>query len=105
MRDEWRLCRVIDVNPDEGNIANVAPPNLHDATKLKKGVAMIKLKRHISNPGAIAPHEEDDVGAGHGGECRNEQRHYRSFQRGLAASFVDRQIRLKSAIFSSYFVI
>ena len=78
MRGEWRLCRVVDVFPDESNTVRnveiiVAPPSLHDATKpYKKGVAMIKLKRHVNNLVVIVPHEEDDVGAGHGGECKNE---------------------------------
>ena len=36
---------------------------------------------------------------GHGGECKNERRYSRNFQRGLAANFVDRQIPLK---FCSY---
>ena len=78
MRGEWRLCRVVDVFPDESNTVRnveiiVAPPSLHDATKpYKKGVSMIKLKRHVNNLVVIVPHEEDDVGAGHGGECKNE---------------------------------
>ena len=68
MRDEWTLCRV-DVNPDESNIVTVAPSSLDDASKPnKKGVAMINLRKHVDN----VPHGENDVEAGHGGECKNE---------------------------------
>ena len=72
MRDKWRLCRV-DVNPDESNIVTVAPPSLDDATKPnKKGVVMIKLKKHVNNLVVNVTHGENDVEAGHGGECKNE---------------------------------
>ena len=68
MRDEWTLCRV-GVNPDESNIVTVAPSSLDDASKPnKKGVAMINLRKHVDN----VPHGENDVEAGHGGECKNE---------------------------------
>jgi len=33
---------------------------------------MIKLKKHVSNLVVNVPHGEDDVEAGHGGECKNE---------------------------------
>ena len=65
--------RVSDVYPDENNIVNVAPSSLHNATKPnRKGVAMIKLKKHVNNLVVNVPHGEDDVEAGHGGECKNE---------------------------------
>jgi len=71
--EEPNAMRVSDVYPDVSNIVSVAPPSLHDATKPnKKGFAKIKFKKHVNNLVVNVPHGENDVEAGHGGECKNE---------------------------------
>ena len=53
--------RVSDVYPDENNIVNVALSSLHNATKPnRKGVAMIKLKKHVNNLVVNVPHESKE---------------------------------------------
>ena len=81
LRGEWRLCRVVDVFPDANNVVRnveivVPPPSLDSTMVYKKGVAMIKMKRHVNNLIVIVPSEdeEDHDELGHGGECKIEQR-------------------------------
>jgi len=70
-RGNWRMCRVVDVYPDEkGVVRNVAvkvpPPMLLETScDYKKGLTMNVLDRHVSKLIVIVPSQED----GHGVEC------------------------------------
>ena len=79
LRGDWRLCKVVEVYPDENQVVrNVAvmipPPALLDGSQeYKKGMAMSTLKRHVSNLIVIVPNQEDGVSNqqdGHGGDCK-----------------------------------
>ena len=83
MRGEWRLCRVIEVYPDkEGVVRNVkviaAPPSKTDGTSnYNKDIAMVELKRHVSNFIVIHPKDDgvnDDSDTGHGRVCTDGSR-------------------------------
>ena len=77
MRGEWRLCRVVQVYPDkEGVVRNVkviaAPPGKTDgSSKYNKDIAMVELKRHVSNFIVIHPQADgvNDDDTGHGRVC------------------------------------
>ena len=73
MRGEWRMCLVKDVFPDnDGVVRNVVvtvpPPSLDGSPNYNGGLAMIDLKRHVSNLIVIVPQDE----IGHGEDCKDD---------------------------------
>ena len=75
VRGEWKLCKVAETYPDENNVVRnvkvlMPPPNLTDGSKdYKKGIAMIEVKRHVSNLIVIVPNENDDNETAIGEDC------------------------------------
>ena len=75
VRGEWKLCKVVETYPDEnGVVRNVKvlmpPPSLSDGSRdYKKGIAMIEVKRHVSNLIVIVPKESDDNETAIGEDC------------------------------------
>ena len=73
------MCLVKDVFPDnDGVVRNVVvtvpPPSLDGSPNYNGGVAMIDLKRHVSNLIVIVPKDE----IGHGEDCKDDRGVHRS---------------------------
>ena len=71
LRGEWRMCRVIEVYPDDTNVVRnvkviLPPPSLDGSREYKKGLEKSEVKRHVSNLIVIVPAEE--VASGQRGE-------------------------------------
>ena len=67
LRGEWKLCRVMEVYPDEHdvvrNVKVALPPSGHDSSsQYKRGLEKVLVDRHISNLIVIVPSEGEASG-------------------------------------------
>ena len=67
LRGEWKLCRVMEVFPDEyevvRNVRVALPPSGHDSSpQYRTGLEKTIVDRHVSNLVVIVPSEEEENG-------------------------------------------